>query len=376
MTIVVSDISMLDVSDGCQLQARVQSDSLESPFQLWYRFPSGFKKYLNDQNGNPFLAGLLVIAMKTGETLEVAAPVSPTLLSGTQRIQELLLSWYPSLSKVQVRAPQPYRHQQTREHRRVGLFFSMGVDSFYTLLKNNEQQSDQIISHLILIRGFDIYMEKWNNELYPTVLRNANRVARNLRKQVIPVATNIRDLSDPAVKWGPLYFGSALASIGLALDGLLEAVYVAGGMTYDVLSPWGSHPDLDPLWSTETLKFIHDGCEADRMSKIRLISRFPVALETLRVCFYNPENMYNCGKCEKCLRTMVGLHIAGSLEKCTTFPHEIDVELLRGLPKLSEGSSPEEQAIMRSSLSRYINALGNSPKDLEIKAALQDHMSS
>jgi hypothetical protein len=73
---------------------------------------------------------------------------------------------------------------------------------------------------------------------------------------------------------------------------------------------------------------------------------------------------------------MISLHIAGALNKCSTFPHEIDVELLRGLPKLSEGSSPEEQAVMRASLTTYINALGNSPKDLEIKKALQDHMSS
>jgi len=363
-------------SDSSQLQARIQSDKLASPFLLWYRFPSGFEKYLNIQNGNPFLAALLVIAMQTGETLEVAASVSPQLLNATEKIQELLLSWYGGLSRVKVVAPETDRHEQTREQTGTGLFFSMGVDSFYTLLKNIEQDPDRAITHLIFIRGFDIYLEKWNNQLYPSVLRSATRVAEHFRRQIIPVATNIRDLSDPVVKWGPFYFGSALASVGLALDGLLDAAYIAGGLTYDLLSPWGSHPDLDPLWSTETLRFIHDGCEADRIAKVQLISKYQVALETLRVCFYNPENMYNCGKCEKCLRTMISLHIAGALNKCSTFPHEIDVELLRGLPKLSEGSSPEEQAVMRASLTTYINALGNSPKDLEIKKALQDHMSS
>jgi hypothetical protein len=98
LTIVVSDIKLLDVSDGCQLQARIQSAAFADPFLLWYRFPSVLKRYLNVQNGNPFLAALLVVAMQTGEALEVAAPVSASLLKGANKIQELLRSWNGKLS--------------------------------------------------------------------------------------------------------------------------------------------------------------------------------------------------------------------------------------------------------------------------------------
>jgi hypothetical protein len=378
LTIVVSEIKLLDVSDGCQLQARIQSAAFADPFLLWYRFPSVLKRYLNVQNGNPFLAALLVVAMQTGEALEVAAPVSASLLKGANKIQELLRSWNGKLSQVEVRAPtQIVEPEQNRGNKGVGLFFSMGADSFYSLLKKmTHAEGIEGITQLIVIHGFDIYYGKWNTKMYAEVLKTANQVASKLNVGIIPVATNIRDLSDPIVDWGSLYFGSALASIGLALDNMLDAVYISGGLTYDLLTPWGSHPALDPLWSTESLKFIHDGCEANRIEKIRFISKFPIALNALRVCFMNPDDMYNCGQCEKCLRTMIALHIVGALTRCPTFPHKIDVRLLRKLPKLSAVSTPTEQSIRRASLRSYIEALGTSPEDLAIKTALQELMSS
>jgi hypothetical protein len=86
------------------------------------------------------------------------------------------------------------------------------------------------------------------------------------------------------------------------------------------LVPWGSHPKLDPLWSNGKVSLSHDGCEAMRLDKARLVSLHPIALETLRVCFGNPASLYNCGKCQKCLTTMVLLQRCGALESCRTFP--------------------------------------------------------
>jgi len=46
----------------------------------------------------------------------------------------------------------------------------------------------------------------------------------------------------------------------------------------------------------------------------------------LRVCWQNKELAYNCGRCEKCLRTMIALHLAGALSRCRTFNRPIDVQ--------------------------------------------------
>ncbi len=183
-----------------------------------------------------------------------------------------------------------------------------------------------------------------------------------MRLELIPVATNVTDLLDLYVDWGALAHGAAMASVGLALQPLLRTVYIAASYTYSTLFPWGTHPELDPLWSTEGISFIHHGCDATRLQKIRFISGFSVALRNLRVCTSLGAEL-NCGRCEKCLRTMIALHIAGKLSDCPMLPHAIDLDLVRKLRVRSSGQ--------RIFLTELVQALENSPADALLRDTLQ-----
>ena len=70
---------------------------------------------------------------------------------------------------------------------------------------------------------------------------------------------------------------------GIVSQGFTE-VNIAFTYDWEHLFPWGSHPKLDPLWSNGKVLLSHDGCEATRLDKTRLVSEHPIALETLRVC--------------------------------------------------------------------------------------------
>jgi hypothetical protein len=94
----------------------------------------------------------------------------------------------------------------------------------------------------------------------------------------------------------------------------------------------GTHLTIDHLWSTEQLNFVHDGWEATRFDKVdEQIARSPLALKYLRVCYMNEKATYNCGKCEKCLRTMVSLLAAGVLDSAETFRSDIDPDCVAAL---------------------------------------------
>lgn len=367
---LVSDIRVLTSDMNCELQATVSGNALKEPFMLWYRFPITLQSQLSAENGDMWLAALLPVAMRLREPLTIDAYVSQRLTHAVRQIQTYYLSLDPSLSEVAVEAP--VAGQDVGRHNpsaRMGLFFSLGVDSSYSLLKrrNSLREPQEKLPQLILVHGFDIFVGRANSELFPKVLANARMVACALGTEVLPVSTNLRDLSDCFVDW-VVYHGAAMASVGLALQGLFAVILVAASKTepYAHEEPWGSSPDLDPLWSTQHLTFVHDGCEASRLDKIRLITRVPVVLETLRVCWENPNDEYNCCRCDKCLRTMVGLHIAGVLPECKTFALPINPGLLRESPRLSGNMRAEYQGM--------INALGSRPFDVAVKSALMESL--
>lgn len=60
-----------------------------------------------------------------------------------------------------------------------------------------------------------------------------------------------------------------------------------------------------------------------RFEKTALIAEWPVGLQNLRVCQRDDTGTANCGRCEKCLRTMTTLEALGKLEGLTdTFPSQ------------------------------------------------------
>ena len=387
---LVSDVKLVTSSEYCELQAQVRCEptvskrpdisswiSEDGPFLLRYRFPAACESFLSPENGDPFVAALLAPAMFIGEPLRIPIPVSQKLMHSTDEIQSILQCWYRDFSKVVVEAPA--REQALISAKRsslIGLFFSLGVDSFYSLLKNvkNHPSDDETITHLLVVHGLDIYLEKWNSKLFPTVLANSGNVAQELGKEILPVTTNLREFTDRLVDWIAVHMGGGLASIALALGCMLNAVNIASGPAYNYLNPHGSHPLLDPLWSTEYLAVLHDGCEARRLDKVQFIAPFHIALENLRVCF-NTVGEYNCGKCEKCLRTMICLHIAGDLHRASTFPQHIDHERLHKILEDFNERTPHKLLPLEAYWKDFVNALGASEEDLAIRKAIEECLS-
>jgi hypothetical protein len=311
---IIRDIKSRWVKNIAVLSAKIMPDSLPSkPLKVWFLL-EGIKN-LPDNSGDPFLAGFLLPCMYEQENLKIEAPVSKLLLKNIGTIQNIMSNWYPELKKIKIICSNLYTHSRLDNSRNnCACFFSGGVDSSYTLLKHKDT-----IANLILINGFDIKLS--NKELWSKALNSSQKISRELGKHMITVKTNIRTLTDKRrAKWGKKYngdfwgkilHGSLLASVGLCLQSNLNFILIAsGGRTEKDLGPWGIHPDLDSLWSTERLKFRHDDLET-RTNKIKYISDYPVILSNLRVCYQNKTDKINCGICEKCIRTIITLKLYG-----------------------------------------------------------------
>ena len=338
----VSGIEVVATNEHCQLQAWVESEAAAGgarwfePYLLWHRFPAWCLPYLRPDRADPFLAALLLPAMMAGERLTLPAPVSSTLLRRSWDIQAVYLAFERRARRIEIDAP-PAQSTSIAADVGHGLFFSLGVDSFYSLLKNQRDRSRGVppVTHLLAVHGIDVQPGKQTSEFPPRFLANCERVALESGTRLVPIVTNVRRFSESIVGW-PMSHGGALASMAHALSGLLGGVSVAATTTYDQLYPWGTHPALDPLWSTEELAVVHDGCEMGRIDKVAFIADSDLVLETLRVC-PGYSDAYNCGRCVKCLPTMIDLMQLGVLERSPVFPHAIDLDALRGMLRSHRG---------------------------------------
>ncbi len=78
---------------------------------------------------------------------------------------------------------------------------------------------------------------------------------------------------------------------------------------------WGSHPSIDNNISWANVKVFHDGYELSRQEKIRYVIKNYIretgSYPLIRVCTKKITNQFNCSKCEKCYRTIIGLLLGG-----------------------------------------------------------------
>jgi hypothetical protein len=299
------------------------------PDKLYFKFD---KKYIDfiAMDMSPFAAALLIPSMKLGSDLVIEGEISEQLYKGLRKVMKVMLSWDIGLKPISIFATHIKKDEYTSK--KTATFFSGGVDSFYTYLKNKKNGQNKI-DYFILANGYDISLR--NRKLWKESLATVKNVAQHENIKLITVESNVRHLIEPILTWDYTH-GGCLAALGLALRRELNTVYIASTYASDQLFPNGTHIQLDHLWSTETLSFHHDGAEVSRLEKTKYIAHEPIVLENLRVCYLNKRNRFNCGLCDKCNRTMIGLYIAGTLEKSKTFPRSIDLNVVRKLITCTE----------------------------------------
>ncbi|MGH2809586.1 MAG: hypothetical protein ACRDIA_01755 [Actinomycetota bacterium] len=276
------------------------------------------------------------------KTFVSETPVSPRLLQSVPAIQDIYLSWdrhhwrhtspeRRRLRRVRVEAAAAHP-SEAKSGDGAASFFTAGVDSFYTALKHRDE-----IKALIYVEGFEYFDRPGAFDSAIQVVRGA---AEALGKPLIELSTNLPTISGHFLPWGH-YHGAALASAAVLLSGNFQRVLIPATNTYNNLVPLGSHPMTDPLWSTDSVQIVHDGCEANRIEKLTAISGSDAVRSFLRVCHEQPIDRPNCSSCEKCLRTMISLEMVGTLDRFKTFspldPETMDFSPPHGAPAWRRG---------------------------------------
>ncbi|NLE44666.1 MAG: hypothetical protein GX620_08080 [Chloroflexi bacterium] len=305
----------------------VWEDCDRAPQEVYYETTHEFGQYLAC-DPHAFLTGSLLPAIRCGERrIAVDEPICPELRTGLAAATAWLKQWSLLEGSIQIETRGDIRYPQNGRTR-AGAFLSGGVDSLAILHCNRADfppDHPSSIRDALFVHGFDMGgLEGTDDELtsYELALDALRPVAQDAGVNLIPVRTNVRHLLDDVQFWIYQFHGAALASVAHAFSGRLSCVSIASDRSIADLRDKSTHPLLEPNFSSANLRVNLAGLLYSRLDRVRLISDWQVALDSLRVCTMNPPGKLNCGECEKCLRTMLQLLAVDSLDKTSVFPYQ------------------------------------------------------
>ena len=271
--------------------------------------------------GDALLCLFLMPAMMHGLALRGLPPLSPRLAANLPRIQDVLRKWFPAFRSIAVdvttipsAAPAPG----------VLSFFSAGLDSWHTIMRNRGE-----LSAVAYVHGYDV--PGTSGETHAAIGRRLRSAAPLHGVPFLEIETNYREHGEDFLGEYMITHGAALAAIGHFMSRSCGRLLTPSSSSFASQIPWGSAALLDPLWSGDALEVVYEGAEFTRPEKAPVIAAHPEILPQLIVCWDGYTGGKNCGRCEKCLRTMLGLAIAGMEDLSPAFAEPLTVETVNSL---------------------------------------------
>jgi len=276
------------------------------------------------------IRGALAALQRRERRVLIEGPLCPRLRDGLRTALRTLRIWYfPDVSEPVVEAAGGF-HPLRPPPPHAGLFLSGGSDSLSALKSNRlSYPRDHPSSYraAIYIETFGLELEAFSSprvaDLRARQKRSISEIARLTDLRVVSARLLSGELEEPGDFSGRCSHGSHLATVAHFFSPGLSSAAIAAG--YDALhpEPWGSHPMLDTNYSSSAVEIRHEEFGLTREERVASLPGWrDDVLRNLLVCSEGPieAGLLNCGRCEKCLRTMIALILADGLHAPGPFP--------------------------------------------------------
>ena len=325
--------------DWSRVSATVTWEDCDRPTRTIYFETTGEAAQDLICNPDAFLVAAIVPAMDHQEKrLFIDAEICPQLWDGVEVALQWMRQWYKIDHTIVIEAKPRSQPLISQPRDRAGFMFSGGIDSLSLLRANHLRfppTHPGFIREGILIHGFNFGRYEGAEQLdaFKTLESRLLDLSQQIGIKLISVRTNLRHLDNEHPIWGYKLQGAALSAVAHTLIRRLTSVSIGSTHSIQTMQPKGSHPLLDPNYSSFNLKVQHGGIEYSRLAKTRLVADWDLALQQLRVCdkvnALGRSDLQNCCQCDKCIRTMAGLMVLDKLEQASTFAvKDVTTELL------------------------------------------------
>ena len=310
-----------EIGDKTRLCAEIEKDNKKHI--LWYEVDEKFSKYLCYEHIDAFVVMLIPFIVRNSYNISSDGLISEKLYYQLSNYELPLMCKYLKKELVTINCKTDCTNFKGKE---VGTGLSGGVDSFYTISKNIKNTPNYQLTYLTFFNvgaSGDFGGEEARN-LFKARIEFVKKFVEENNLGFITIDSNISEFLNLE------YFNTHTfrsLSAALALQKLFKTYYYSSG--YDFQNSYidedCAHYDILSMHclSTESMLFYNQGMETTRMGKIEEIINYEPTYKYLNVCV---KDDHNCGKCEKCLRTMFALDSLGVLDK---YKNVFDVEEFR-----------------------------------------------
>ena len=295
------------IKDKVRICAELKIEEKKT-FIAWYEIGAEYGEYVCTERTDAFVVNVLLYAMEHSLDIECEQVMSEKLY---YQLNEYLI---PCISKNiskynRISIIATLSNEKLESRGAVGASLSGGVDSFYTLSKHMDRKEKSYeITHLTFFNAgaSGSYGGDDARKRYFERIDWIKNVADCVKKEFLCVDTNMNEFLMQDHRSTHTF---RTLSIPLVLQKLFSKYYFATGypLPHFEFCPIDT-ADYDLLnvfcFGTETLSFYASGAEATRMDKLYEITKLEITGKYLNVCV---SESVNCGKCEKCQRTMMGL---------------------------------------------------------------------